>query len=84
MRKCLYEPRYYVVSLSLEEDGMVVREKGFRAFSNVLRCYFLEMEKENVIVAKIIRKDDRGRRYEVIRPFSVLDESMYRHTIELS
>lgn len=84
MRKNLYKPRYYVISLSLEEDGMVVREKGFRAFSNVLRCYYIEMEKENVIMAKIIRKDYRGRRYEVIRPFYVLDESMYKHNIELS
>lgn len=84
MRKCLYEPSYYVVSLSLEEDGMVIREKGFRAFSNVLRCYFLEVEKENVIMAKIIRKDNRGRRYEVRRTFTVLDESMYKHNIELS
>lgn len=84
MRKCLYEPRYYVISLSLEEDGMVVREKGFRAFSNVLRCYLFEREKENVVIAKIIRKDDRGRYYEVRKPFNVLDESMYKHTIELS
>ena len=84
MRKGLYKPSYYVISLFLEEDGMVVREKGFRAFSNVLRCYFLEMEKENVIMAKIIRKDDRGRRYEVRRTFNVLDESMYKHNIELS
>lgn len=84
MRKNLYKPRYYVISLSLEEDGMVVREKGFRAFSNVLRCYYIEMEKENVIMAKIIREDYRGRRYEVIRPFYVLDESMYKHNIELS
>ena len=44
----------------------------------------LEMAKENVIMAKVIIKDNRGRRYEVRRPFSVLNESMYNHNIELS
>lgn len=83
MRKGLYEPSYYVISLSLEDNRINIREKGFRAFSNVLRCYLLEMEKENVIMAKIIRKDDRGRLYEVRRTFNVLDESMCKHTIEL-
>ena len=84
MRKGMYEPRYYVIILFLEDNDIKIREKGFRAFSNVLRCYFLEMAKENVIMAKVIIKDNRGRRYEVIRPFSVLNESMYKHNIELS
>ena len=83
MRKGMYEPSYYVISLFLEDNDLKILEKGFRAFSNVLRCYFLEMAKENVIVSKIIRKDNRGRRYEVRIPFSVLNESMYKHNIEL-
>lgn len=83
MRKSMYEPMYYVLSLFLEDNDLKIREKGFRAFSNVLRCYFLEMAKENVIMAKVIIKDNRGRRYEVIRQFSVLNESMYKHNIEL-
>lgn len=84
MRKSMYEPSYYVISLFLEDNDIKIREKGFRAFSNVLRCYFLEMAKENVIMSKIIRKDNRGRRYEVRIPSSVLNESMYKHIIELS
>ena len=83
MRKGMYEPSYYVISLFLEDNDLKIREKGFRAFSNVLRCYFLEMAKENVIMAKVIIKDNRGRRYEVRRPFSVLNESRYKHPIEL-
>ena len=83
MRKGMYEPMYYVLILFLEDNDIKIREKGFRAFSNVLRCYFLEMAKENVIMAKVIIKDNRGRRYEVRRPFSVLNESRYKHPIEL-
>ena len=83
MRKCMYEPMYYVLILFLEDNDIKIREKGFRAFSNVLRCYFLEMAKENVIMAKIIRKDNRGRRYEVRLPYGILDGGMYKHTIEL-
>ena len=83
MRKSMYEPSYYVISLFLEDNDIKIREKGFRAFSNVLRCYFLEMAKENVIVSKIIRKDNRGRRYEVRIPYGILGGGMYGKTIEL-
>ena len=83
MRKGMYEPIYYVLSLFLEDNDIKIREKGFRAFSNVLRCYFFEREKENVIMAKIIRKDNRGRRYEVRIPYGILGGGMYGKTIEL-
>ena len=83
MRKGMYEPSYYVISLFLEDNDLKIREKGFRAFSNVLRCYFLEMAKENVIMAKVIITDNRGRRYEVRIPYGILGGGMYDKTIEL-
>ena len=83
MRKGMYEPSYYVISLFLEDNDLKIREKGFRAFSNVLRCYFLEMAKENVIMAKVIIKDNRGRRYEVRLPYGILDGGMCKNPIEL-
>lgn len=83
MRKCMYEPMYYVLILFLEDNDLKIREKGFRAFSNVLRCYFFEREKENVIMAKVIIKDNRGRRYEVRIPYGILGGGMYGKTIEL-